>query len=126
MARPRSRLRRSSAPVHSRSTSVRPAQSGCAWVCANSPATTRAPSRHSPVCATDAPASRCRKCDLPAPFAPSTASRSPKKISVENGRINPLSSSCSHTIARTPVRPPRSRIATRSSTGASGGGPSAS
>jgi hypothetical protein len=43
-----------------------------------------------------------------------------------NGRIRPVSPSCSAMTARTPVRPPRSRIATRCSGGRSGGGPSAS
>src|SRR3712207_9414584 len=34
------------------------------WVWAKNPGTTRAPSRQTPVCATDWPASSRRKCDL--------------------------------------------------------------
>ncbi|CAM5623232.1 hypothetical protein SBADM41S_00338 [Streptomyces badius] len=59
------------------STRVFPSSSGCACVCAKCPGTTRAPSFHSPVCATGSPASSRRKCDLPDPLEPRTATRSP-------------------------------------------------
>ena len=88
-----------------------------------SPGRTRAPSRARPVCGTGftgtSPTGRCstsgslppaassrRKCDLPEPFEPSTATRSPYQTSRSNGRISPVSSSCSQTTARLPVRPP--------------------
>ena len=45
---------------------------------------------------------------------------------MSNGFISPVSSSPAQVTARTPVRPPRSRIAMRSSSGRSGGGPAAS
>ena len=63
---------------------------------------------------------------MPAPFAPRTPTRSPYQTSMSNGFISPVSSSCSAMTARTPVRPPRSRIATFCSGGRSGGGPAAS
>ena len=42
-------------------------------------------------------ASSRRKCDLPDPLEPSTATRSPNQTSRSNGRIRPVSSSCSQT-----------------------------
>ena len=44
-------------------------------------------------CATGPPASSRRKCDLPEPLLPSTATRSPYKTSRSNGCISPVSSS---------------------------------
>ena len=105
------------------SSSVRPTSSGCSWVCTNQPGRTRAPSRALPVCSTGStgtsPTGRCstsgsvppaassrRKCDLPEPLEPSTATRSPYQTSRSNGFISPVSSSCSQTTARLPVRPP--------------------
>ena len=108
------------------SSGVRSSRSGRAWVCANSPGTTRAPSRATPECATGSPASSRRKCDLPEPLEPSTATRSPYQTSRSNGCISPVSSSCSQITARLPVRPPRSRIRTFCSRGASSGGPASS
>ena len=52
------------------------------------------------------------KCDLPEPFDPSTATRSPNHSSVLNGRMRPVSSRSSHTTARFAVRPPTSRTLT--------------
>ena len=126
IARPLSKPDRRPSPRQRMSTSVRPARSGRSWVCANSPGSTRAPSFQAPVCATGSPASSRRKCDLPEPLEPSTATRSPKNTSRSNGFISPVSSSPTQVSARTPVRPPRSRIATCCSTGRSGGGPAAS
>ncbi len=63
---------------------------------------------------------------MPEPLEPSTPTRSPKKISRSNGRIRPVSSSDSHVIVRSPVRPPRSRGRTRSSRGGNGGAPASS
>ena len=60
---------------------------------------------------------------MPEPFEPSTATRSPKNTSRSNGRISPVSSSCSQVTARRPVRPPRSRILIFCSFGRSSGGP---
>ena len=104
-----------------------------------SPGRTRAPSRARPVCATGAIArsstGRCstsgsvppaassrRKCDLPDPLEPSTATRSPYQTSRSNGFISPVSSSPSQTTARLPVRPPRSRIVTSCSAGSPAAG----
>ena len=42
------------------------------------------------------PASRRRKCDLPEPFEPSTATRSPNQTSRSKGFMSPVSSSRSH------------------------------
>ena len=67
-------------------------------------------------------ASSRRKCDLPVPLAPSTATRSPNHTSRSNGNVSPSSSSCSQITARLPVRPPRSRIRTFWSRGDSSGG----
>ena len=72
------------------------------------------------------PASSRRKCDLPEPFEPSTATRSPYQTSRSNGFISPVSSRCSQMTARLPVRPPRSRMRTFCSRGASSGGPASS
>ena len=71
-------------------------------------------------------ASSRRKCDLPEPFEPSTATRSPYQTSRSNGCISPVSSSRSQTTARLPVRPPLSRILTFCSRGCSVGGPASS
>ena len=60
---------------------------------------------------------------MPEPLEPSTATRSPNHTSRSNGRIRPVSSSASQTTARLPVRPPRRRIVTFCSLGASSGGP---
>jgi len=63
------------------SNSVRAPSSGWSWVCEKWPGTTRAPSFQVPECATASvagqPPSSRRKCDLPVPFAPRTATRSP-------------------------------------------------
>ncbi len=108
------------------STTWRPARSGREWVCANSPGTTRAPSRASPVCGTSEPASSRRNVVFPDPFAPSTATRSPYHTSAENAEVFPVSASSEQITARLPVRPPRSRIRTFWSRGASSGGPASS
>ena len=127
------------------SSSVRPRNSGCSWFCANHPGTTRAPSTARPSCGTRAsvsptvvtcpsvrsgsvppPASRRRKCDLPEPFDPSTATRSPYQTSRSNGFMSPVSSRPSHTTERLPVRAPRSRIETACAGGRSSGGPASS
>ena len=50
-------------------------------------------------------ASSRRKCDLPVPLAPSTATRSPYQISRSNGKVRPSSSSCSQ-IDRALAGPP--------------------
>ena len=106
---------------------VRPTSSGRACVWANRPGTTRAPNRATPLCATDsADVSSRRKCDLPEPLEPNTATRSPYQISASNGRISPDSSSASQITARLPVRPPRSRILMFWSRGANSGGPASS
>ena len=80
------------------SSSVRPASSGCSWVCTNQPGRTRAPSLAEPRCGTGSigvsPTGRCstsgslppaassrRKWDLPDPLEPSTATRSPYQTS---------------------------------------------
>ena len=52
---------------------------------------------------------------MPAPLAPSTATRSPKSTSRSNGSVSPSSSSCSTTSARLPVRAPPRRMAMRCS-----------
>src|SRR3954452_15989970 len=108
------------------SSNVRPTSSGCSWVWANQPGRTRAPRRARPWWATGAmtrsstgrwsgsgslpPAARSRrKCDLPEPLGPSTATRSPYQISTSNGAVRSVSSSASQTTARLPVRPPASR-----------------
>src|SRR4029077_1806429 len=71
-------------------------------------------------------ASNRRKCDLPEPLLPSTATRSPYQTSRSNGFISPDSSRSVQTPARLPVRPPLSRIATFCSRGCSVGGPASS
>ena len=48
------------------------------------------------------------KVDLPLPFAPSTATRSPYQISVSNGFVVPFTASRSTMTARRPVRAPLS------------------
>ena len=125
------------------SSRVRPARSGRVCVCANQPGRTRAPSRTDPVWATGStctsPTGRCsrsgseppaassrRKCDLPDPLEPSTATRSPNHSSASNGCIRPVSPRPSATTTRLPVRPPRSRMVTFCSRGRSCGGPASS
>src|SRR4029079_11517347 len=79
--------------------------------------------RPPPECSTSPPASNRKKCDLPVPFGPSTATRSPFHTSRSNGSVSPESSSCVHSTTRLPERPPRKRIDTVRSFGGSGGGP---
>ena len=88
---------------------MRPISSGCSWVCTNQPGRTRAPSLALPVWMTGSMAvsstGRCstsgslppaassrRKCDLPEPLEPRTATRSPYQTSRSNGFIRPVSS----------------------------------
>ena len=66
------------------------------------------------------PASSRSRWLLPAPLAPSSATRSPKKTSRSNGRISPVSCELLDVTAGTPVRPPRSRIVTFWSSGGLG------
>src|SRR5690606_27616768 len=124
------------------SRSVRPRSSGWSWCCASQPGRTREPSTARPVCATGsgaAPsctvpgsgslppaASRRRKCDLPEPFEPSTATRSPKNTSTSNGFMSPVSSSRSHVTARLAVRSPVSRTVTFWSRATTSGRPASS
>ncbi len=54
---------------------------------------------------------------MPDPLEPSTATRSPYQTSRSKGFISPVSSSCSQTTARLPVRPPFRRIFTCCSRG---------
>ncbi|CPU64643.1 Uncharacterised protein [Mycobacteroides abscessus] len=71
-------------------------------------------------------ARRRRKWDLPEPFEPSTATRSPKNTSTSNGFMSPVSSSRSHVTARLAVRPPASRTVTFWSRATTSGRPASS
>ncbi len=71
-------------------------------------------------------ASSRRKCDLPEPLEPSTATRSPYQTSRSKGFISPVSSRSVATMARLAVRPPARRIFTCWSIGVSCGGPACS
>ncbi|SKW52186.1 Uncharacterised protein [Mycobacteroides abscessus subsp. abscessus] len=71
-------------------------------------------------------ASRRRKCDLPVPFPPNTATRSPYHSSVSKGLVKPVNSRFSAITARLAVRPPASRIRTFCRNGTASGGPASS